>query len=204
MRPQPDGSDLCEVRPGDVAVLATRLAAAFEDDPGLSWALRDPATRPGKLERSFELLMRRVWLPRGMGHTTQGQVGAALWLPPGQWQLSIGLQLRLLPSMVGVARLAIWRVLAMNAVAERRHPVTPHWYLALLGVDPPSQGRGYGPHLMRPVLERCDEGSVPAYLETGTERNVALYESQGFRVRDEFRLPAGGPSVWCMWRDPPR
>ena len=80
-RPRPDGSDLREVGQDDVPLLAPRLAAAFQDDPGMSWAFSDPAKRPAKLERSFAELMRRVWLPRGLGHTTTDAVGAALWLP---------------------------------------------------------------------------------------------------------------------------
>ena len=69
-------------------------------------------------------------------------------------------------------------------------------------MDPAAQGRGYGPHLTSPILDRCDAERTPAYLETGTERNVALYRSMGFEVTGEFDLPRGGPPVWCMWRDP--
>ena len=201
-RPRPDRSDLRAVTPADVPTLAPRLAAAFQDDPGMSWALSDPAKRPDKLERSFAELMRRVWLPRGVGHTTTDAVGAALWLPPGAWRLSVGLQLRLTPHMLRVAGIEMWKIVAMNARAESRHPEVPHWYLALLGVDPAAQGRGYGPHLLRPILDRCDAERTPAYLETGTERNVALYRGLGFEVSDEFDLPRGGPPVWCMWREP--
>ena len=201
-RPRPDGSDLREVTPADVTVLAPRLAAAFQDDPGMSWAFRNAARRPAKLERSFAELMRRVWLPRGIGHTTTDGAGASLWLPPGNWRLPVGLQLRLTPHMLRLAGIETWKVVAMNAKAESRHPEPPHWYLALLGVDPASQGRGYGPHLTRPILDRCDAEGTPAYLETGTERNVVLYRSMGFEVTDEFDLPRSGPRVWCMWRDP--
>ncbi len=201
-RPRPDGSDLRQVGLDDVPALAPRLAAAFQDDPGMSWAFSDPGKRPAKLVGSFSELMRRVWVPRGLGHTTTDGVGAALWLPPGGWRLSVGLQLRLTPGMLRLAGLETWKVVAMNARAEQRHPDTPHWYLALLGVDPAAQGRGYGPHLCRPVLERCDAEGTGAYLETGTERNVALYRGMGFEVTDEFDLPRSGPRVWCMWRDP--
>ncbi len=106
--------------------------------------------------------------------------------------------------MLRVAGIETWKVVAMNARAEQHHPETPHWYLALLGVDPAAQGRGYGPHLTRPILDRCDAERTPAYLETGTERNVTLYRGLGFEVSDEFDLPRGGPPVWCMWREPIR
>jgi hypothetical protein len=55
---------------------------------------------------------------------------------------------------------------------------------------------------MRPVLERCDGEGVPAYLESSKERNVPLYERNGFRVTEEMVVPNGGPKIWLMWRDP--
>jgi hypothetical protein len=42
---------------------------------------------------------------------------------------------------------------------------------------------------------------VPAYLETGTERNVSFYVRHGFRVTEELTLPKG-PPMWLMWREP--
>ena len=84
---------------------------------------------------------------------------------------------------------------------ERRHPREPHLYLAVLGADPPAQGRGVGSAAIAPGLELADAEGLPAYLETAKERNLAFYTRFGFRVTDEFRLPGGGPTVWCMWRD---
>jgi hypothetical protein len=51
------------------------------------------------------------------------------------------------------------------------------------------------------MLDRCDAEHVPAYLETGTERNVSFYERHGFKVRDMIDLPRG-PRMWLMWREP--
>ena len=50
---------------------------------------------------------------------------------------------------------------------ERRHPHEPHYYLSMLGVDPPAQRHGMGSALLGPMLARCDEEGVGAYLETG-------------------------------------
>ncbi len=88
------------------------------------------------------------------------------------------------------------------AAIEKKHPHAPHWYLLGLGVDPDLQGKGIGTQLMAPVLERCDREGTPAYLESSKERNVPLYERNGFRVTEEFRVPNGGPPIWMMWRDP--
>jgi len=84
---------------------------------------------------------------------------------------------------------------------ERRHPhQPPHWYLAVLGTDPPAQGQGLGSAVLAPVLAQCDADGVGAYLESSKERNIAFYARHGFRVTEELRLPRG-PRVWAMWRD---
>ena len=202
-RPQPDGSDRRPVTEADVPAVAALLARAFASNPGMSWVFRDPASRPAHLERLFALLLARVWLPRGECVTTAALDGAALWLGPGRWHLPLAEQARLLPRAARVAGRHTPRMLRGMALTESRHPATPeHWYLAVLGVDPSSQGRGFGPHLMAPVLERCDREGTPAYLETDTEQNVALYERHGFRVTGELTLPGGAePPVWLMWRE---
>jgi hypothetical protein len=48
---------------------------------------------------------------------------------------------------------------------------------------------------MFPILSRCDEHGLPAYLEASSPRNRALYERHGFAVVEEMRLPRGGPAL---------
>ena len=150
------------------------------------------------------MLLARVWLPRGECLTTDDLDGAALWLGPGagtcRWPRRPGC-CRARPAWPGARRRGCCAGWPSPRAGTRRSP--EHWYLAVLGVDPSSQGRGFGPHLMAPVLDRCDREGTPAYLETDTEQNVALYERHGFRVTGELTLPGGDePTVWLMWRDP--
>jgi predicted N-acetyltransferase YhbS len=86
---------------------------------------------------------------------------------------------------------------------DAKHPKgPPHWYLAVMGVAPEWQGRGLGSQLMHPGFDEIDGAGVPAYLEASTPRSRALYERHGFRVTGEMNLPAGGPPIWLMWREP--
>lgn len=183
---------------------ARALALAFQDDPVLSWALPRPDRRRRIIGRGFFLFANRIWLPDGEAYGPDGDVaGAACWLPPGRWHLPARRQLELLPSILRIAGLSAPRFLWLQSYVERHHPdERDHWYLAALGVRPDSQGRGLGSKLMHPILSRCDEQGVPAYLEASSEGSRALYERHGFEVTGELRLPRGGPPLWPMWREP--
>jgi ribosomal protein S18 acetylase RimI-like enzyme len=203
LRPAIDGSDVRKLHPGEVPRVAGALARAFADDPVMTWIFQRDSEREARLERMFATFLRRIWLGHDECYATDRLFGAALWLPPGEWHLSALAQLRLVPSMVAVMGSNIVRGFAAVQTTEKRHPTEPpHYYLAVLGVAPEFQGRGFGGALMRPVLGRCDRERVGAYLETSKRRNIVLYERHGFRVVDEVKLPRGGPPVWLMWRDP--
>jgi GNAT superfamily N-acetyltransferase len=204
-RPAIDGSDIHKLTADEVPRVALALARAFEDDPVMSWIFRSDSERLARLERAFGLFLRRIWLPREECYAADRLFGAALWLPPGTWHLRITDQLRLLPSMIAVTGSNLPRLFMALNLIEKKHPSEPpHYYLAVLGVEPELQGRGFGGALMQPVLARCDRERIPAYLESSKRRNVVLYERHGFRVLEEVQLPRGGPPIWRMWREPAR
>jgi GNAT superfamily N-acetyltransferase len=203
VRPAIDGSDIRKIGHDDVPPIARALAQAFEDDPVMSWIFRNESERAGRLERAFALFLRKIWLPQDECYGTDRLFGAALWLPPGKWRVSVGTQLRLLPSMLSVAGRNLPRLSTALQFIEKKHPEDrPHYYLAVLGVEPELQGRGFGGALMQPVLSRCDREGIPAYLESSKRRNVVLYERHGFEVVEEVWLPRNGPPIWRMWRKP--
>src|SRR5437588_8999222 len=96
-------------RPMSVVRLATRedsprlggvLADAFEDDPLSRWLFGEDSDLRERLRRSFEALLRRVYLSKGNTYTTDDLAGCAMWAPPGKWKLSVPQQLRLAPVML--------------------------------------------------------------------------------------------------------
>jgi ribosomal protein S18 acetylase RimI-like enzyme len=202
-RPAVDGSDIRKFTADDVPRIAKALARAFEDDPVMSWIFHPDSERLARLERAFTLYMRRIWLAQEECYATDQLFGAAIWLPPGKWHLGVPEQLRLLPSMIATIGRNFPRLVTVLQMMEKKHPKEPaHYYLAVLGVEPELQGRGFGSTLMRPVLNRCDRERIPAYLESSKRRNVVLYERHGFRVVEELKLPKDGPPLWRMWREP--
>jgi GNAT superfamily N-acetyltransferase len=195
------------VRPAteaDVPELARMLARAFFDDPVACWSCRADRLRIGMLEEFQATRLRQLLIHQEVWTTPELRC-AALWAPPKRWKTSVREDLELTrcllrPRMAARIPLVAFGFLGM----ERRHPRTPaHWYLAVLGTDPPAQGNGFGSAVLAPVLERCDGDGVGAYLESSKERNIDFYARHGFRVTGELVFPRG-PTIWPMWREPRR
>ncbi len=78
------------------------------------------------------------------------------------------------------------------------------WYLSIIGIAPPLQGRGQGVALMKTVLEETDRAGIATFLETFTPRNEPFYERLGYTTRAKFLEPTIGASYAVMWRGPAR
>lgn len=202
VRPLPDGSDIRRAREDERPRVARLLAAAFYDDPVATWIYRDDGRRLARMDPLFRLYLRRIWLRHDECWVTEHDAGAAVWMPPGTSQLGTWEQLGLTPATVWSARGDAVRLLRLVGALDGAHPHEPdHWYLPFIGVTPEYQGRGFGAALLRSVLQRCDAERTPAYLEASAPRNRALYERNGFQVREEIRV-ADSPPLWAMWREP--
>ena len=185
--------------PADLATMGSVLAAAFHDDPVVSWMVPDEQRRRADLPTLMRLFAARVQ-PHGENHVNETGTGAAVWAPPGAtftreddaWFES---------ELVALAGDAIGRTGELMAVMDEHHPHDPHHYLNLLGVVPDQQGSGVGSALLRAVLDRADRDGQPAYLEATTLQNRGLYERHGFEVTRVLRC-ADSPPLWAMWRDP--
>ncbi|HEY5289963.1 MAG TPA: GNAT family N-acetyltransferase [Caulobacteraceae bacterium] len=191
--------------PADLDSVAADLADAFTDDVAFDWFLRDDAHRAEARLRFFRLVIR-------MGAAQGGRIerpacggGAAVWMPfEALGPLPFIDELRALPTLfhaTGLARFS--RLLAMRADMDKHHPMErPHAYLWFLGVTHAAQGHGVGSRLLKVATARLDAAALPAYLETQTERNLALYRRHGFEVISEHRPRADAPMLWSMWREP--
>jgi GNAT superfamily N-acetyltransferase len=183
--------------------VARLLATAFAEDPVFTY-LFPPATshRGSRMERMFALETARSGV-RGGTWVAGEDVGAAVWFPPGRWTSTRWEDARDGARWVRLFGRQLQVGSAARSVMEAHHrPLPEHWYLLYLGVDSRRQGAGIGSALMRPVLEECDRTGTPAYLEASSERNRSLYARHGFVQRHGLPLPAGGPTVVPMWREP--
>jgi GNAT superfamily N-acetyltransferase len=176
------------------------LSRAFQDDPISSFIFPQERSRLSRLG-SFYREVIRMMSPHGVIYTDEEIRGAAIWRAPSPPRVG---RLRATWNglgMLGALRTSVGRAFLLEQIAGPARPREPHWYLAILGTDPSQQGRGVGSSLLLPVLERCDDEGLPAYLESSKQANIPFYRRHGFRVTEELKIP-NGPSLWSMIRDP--
>ncbi|HAS05196.1 MAG TPA: hypothetical protein DCR71_05555, partial [Dehalococcoidia bacterium] len=142
----------------------------------------------------------------GLAYTTSEKCeGGAIWMPPGKAKLSI-LGFLLSGGIIPIIKMGLkaeLKMLPLDKFMEEKHKKLapfPHWYLALLGVDPQYQKQGFAGKLMRPMLEKFDHENIPCYLETDSEKNYLMYQHFGFEIIDEFILPKADIRLWAMLR----
>jgi GNAT superfamily N-acetyltransferase len=190
--------EITQAAPDRLSVLASVFGRAFVTEPMMRWSLGDLNCIEKRLIECFEYFLPPL-LERGMVWEAGEATGAAVLIPPDKTDVWDEAQLR--SGMRAVAEDenrydAFWQWV------ESKIPAQPLWHLDSVGVEPAMQGRGIGSALIEfaLALPGIREGGV--FLETGTARNVPLYERFGFRVVESANAPDGGPRVWFMRRDP--
>ncbi len=202
------GTGVRKVEGADTAAaILTLLSRAFFDDPLFNYLTGDRLLAQYRvLPRVFRTALADLRTDAAVRFVT-GATGRPLsfagWLGPGALPRGrFDRQVRDLRAARLLVTMRNRRVAAtLLREVERRHPVEPHWYLALLATDPAAQHRGHGTAVVRPVLEQCDADLLPAYTETQRPENVSWYGRLGFEVVDELRIK-DGPPIWRLWRAP--
>jgi GNAT superfamily N-acetyltransferase len=181
-----------------LATLASVMGRAFVTEPMLRWPLGDGHGLEERCVRCFELFLPNL-IEHGLVWEAGDGVGAAVVIPPDKTDVWAAAQLN--PAMHELAEDAE-RHDAFWEWVESKIPDERLWHWDSLGVEPRMQGRGIGSALTAFVVGLTAADKTGVVLETGTARNVSLYERFGFRVVEEADAPGGGPHVWFMRRDP--
>jgi ribosomal protein S18 acetylase RimI-like enzyme len=183
-----------DARPDELDAVIALLDVAFERDPFVGWLTRNDARAR---RRYVTLVTRRLIAPRGRIFVDDSLRAVALWMPPGGWNLPLGTQLAMLPTLarvVGARRL--FGVAKVSAAIEEGRPEA-HWYLALVGTSPEARGTGLGSAVVEAGLALARADGVPALLETSNSANVRWYERFGFAIRRRLD-PPDAPPVWTL------
>jgi GNAT superfamily N-acetyltransferase len=182
----------------DEAPAIDTVILAFAADPVARWTWPESHQYVASMPSLVRAFAGGAFTSSG-AYCTDGYAGAALWLPPG-----VHLDDETMSELVRSTVSAALRddVFALFERMAEYHPVEPHWYLPLIGVDPAHQGRGHGDALMAHALERCDRDHLPAYLESTNPRNISLYRRHGFEALGTIQVGASPPLVPML--RPPR
>ena len=189
----------------DLASVAEDLAAAFTDDVMFDWFMRDDRRRAAAQLRFFRMVVETMAFGTARIDRPADGGAAAVWMPfeAVVRPASVWTELRILPTLLGATGFRRFgRLLAAREDMDKHHPTDrPHAYLWFLGVTPAAQGHGIGSRLLKSATDRLDAKGEAAYLETQTERNIALYVRHGFAVISEHKPRADAPPLWSLWRE---
>jgi ribosomal protein S18 acetylase RimI-like enzyme len=199
-------SGLIRLERSQVKPASQVLARTFSNDPELIQFVTEPGRRQELLRAMF-----RMTLIQAVGHgevyaVSPAMEGIAIWLPSGVpditfWEALFGGGLTFLFKGGWEFTRKMKQDGDFIKSLRLRLAPTPHWYLAVLGVEPEFQGKGCASRLLRPMLARLDTEKLPTYLETETEGYVPLYRHFGFEVIKETAMPASGTKIWAMLRE---
>lgn len=177
------------------------LVPAFADDPVWGdWAFPD---------RSRSTLQRRalfqLWIEGALHFRWVRVIGdceaVAVWYPPEGTRSSPQERLDLACMARALLHERADVFLQGSEMLEAAHPQNErHYYLCLIGTDTRHRGQGIGTALLRDNLAMIDAERMPAYLESTNPKNIARYESLGFKSIGAIQLPDNGPVVERMWR----
>lgn len=194
------------MRSAERDVAATVLADAFADDPMMGWLAgrdRDPARRLNHLfSHSLRVALDRPDHLVDVVDDSGGPQAVALWYEVDGCATSTRDVVKMVPAAVRTFGVRLPRALQVLSMIERVHPAAPHRHLAFIGVQPAAQGRGFGGALLEAMVEDCDARGVPAYLESSSPRNEALYARYGFVSQGPIPVPDAAPTITAMWREP--
>ncbi len=197
VRPKRTNSIVKTAATSDMSGVIDVLIRAFSKDPIARWVWPDPQQYLMHSPRFVRAFGGRAF-EHGTAYYIDGYLGAALWLPPNV-QPDEEAMVAILQSTVSEQTQK--DVFAVFEQMGRYHPSEPHWYLPIMGVDPPQQGRGFGSALMQYALAQCDRDDKLAYLESSNPKNIPLYERHGFELLGTIQVGTS-PSIFPVLRRP--
>ena len=188
----------------DVEQIVNSIVLAFSADPVVRWMYPSPQ----QYLESFPNFVRAFGgkaFDSETAYYSDDYSGAALWLPPQSQpdNDAIGNYLQ-----QTISQQQQEEVFAVFEKMVSYHPDEPHWYLAIFGVEPTQQKKGYGSALMKHALAMCDRlprseadrDNKIAYLESSSLKNVRFYEKHRFQVMGKVQI-GESPTIFPMLRD---
>ncbi|MDT0268836.1 GNAT family N-acetyltransferase [Streptomyces sp. DSM 44915] len=183
----------------DVPTAVDTLARAFADYPFTRHVIAADGHQE-RIRRFQELCLTVVGMAYGRVWVADEARAVAVWTTPERDPAPALAEIGSVLGELAGDRAAAFES-AERVIAPHR-PAEPVWFLNTVGVAPEAWGRGLGGAVLAPGVAAAARAGCPAFLETSSERNVRFYQRLGFTVTAEVPLPDGGPTTWCLRREP--
>ncbi len=188
---------MVEIRAADsIAHIAEVIGRAFVTEPMMAWPLGGRTDDLEERSIRFHALFVAPLMGRGIIWEPTDGHGALVLVPPEQ-QDALDDALGHVDETHNVFHDGGRRYELFWEWVASKVPREPLWHLDSVAVLPEWQGHGIGSALIEFGLEHARESGTAMVLETGTQRNVPLYERLGFRVVED------APTYYCMSTHPP-
>ncbi|MBN1438245.1 MAG: GNAT family N-acetyltransferase [Anaerolineales bacterium] len=199
--------ELYRLRKKDIAEASAMLARAFREDPVWNAVFGAEATLVQR-EAVFSMPVRYCLKYGEVFAASEKLEGMIGWTPGEQAEMTAWRLIRCggilsgmkIGSVLSSRMGSIFRQLTLDQKEQLQGG--RFLYVQILGVEPAHQGKGIGRRLIGELIEAGRRQKRSVYLETETERNVAMYEKYGFRLIRTITLPAFGLPMYEMIRDP--
>ncbi|HHP7230749.1 MAG TPA: GNAT family N-acetyltransferase [Xenococcaceae cyanobacterium] len=181
----------------DIERIIKTLVLAFSNDPVVRWMYPFLQNYVKFFPEFIQALGSKAFEQETV-YCTSNYSGIAFWLPPNIHP-DANTIVELLKRTIPQQRQA--EVFAVLEQMGNYHPNEPHWYLAMIGVEPTQQKQGYGSALIQPALDICDRHKQIAYLESSKAINIPFYKSHGFEIIGTIKA-GKSPTLFPMLRYP--
>lgn len=177
--------------------MVNSIVLAFEADPIVRWMYPDDKQYQKNFP-NFVLTFAAQAFESNTVFCARDSAGGAFWVPP-KTELETDTTVELIQQTV--SKTTQQEVFMLLEQMSQFHPHEPFWYLAILGVNPTQQNKGYGSILMQQVLENCDRHNQIAYLESSNPANLTFYKRHSFEIIGEIQV-GNSPTMFPMIRHP--
>jgi GNAT superfamily N-acetyltransferase len=191
-----------------IELAADMLARFLNDQPIASIFGNDEQQRMARFRAGYEPLLRYC-CAHGYPQVAMAQgklLGIALWMPPHgpratpEEEKEFGLDL--MPETFGEPVVRLRPLGNLLRDLHMRDMPVPHWFLAMLVVDHAQQSKGIGGELLRPILQRADEGGLQCYADTIQLGLVTFFHHHGFKILADGIEPETRIQYWTLRREP--
>lgn len=190
----------------DVERCAQVAANAFVGDPSMKYQLGGRAPTVRQLKHYFSAVLRAGFPYYSIYATSKALEGfivllrpGVLGTPPMRFLCGGGWKLPFVTCADVLTRLSRYEAHCQSI--RRGVDALDAWYILMLAVDVPEQGKGHASKLMKAVLQALDAHAERCYLETHKVSNVAIYRHYGFQTVHVDTVPDGTDAQYAMLRE---